>query len=149
MKLSELKNHPKKKTSKKRRGRGPGSNKGKTSGRGHKGSKARSGYKQRGAKEGGQLPLFQKLPIRGFSNAQFVKKIFPINLERIEQFFDDGEKVNIQTLSQKGFSVRRMKDGIKIMGNGELSKKVVIEASIFTKGAIKKLEKAGIEFTKI
>lgn len=149
MELSALRNHPKRKTSRKRKGRGPGSNKGKTSCRGHNGNKARSGYKQRGAKEGGQLPLFQKLPIRGFSNFQFCKKMFAITLDRIEQYFVDGEKVNLQTLAQKGFPVRRMKDGLKILGSGELSKKVVIEAAGFTKGAITKLEKAGIEFTKI
>lgn len=149
MELSALRNHPKKKTSRKRKGRGPSSGMGKTCCRGHKGDKSRSGYKRRGAKEGGQLPLFKKLPIRGFSNFQFEKKIFSINLERIEQCFTDGEKVTIQTLAQKGFPVRRMKDGIKILGNGELSKKVVIEAAGFTKGAVAKLEKAGIEFKTI
>ena len=148
MELSALRNHPKKKTSRKRKGRGPGSQ-GKTSGRGHNGAKSRSGYKQRGAKEGGQLPLFQKLPIRGFSNYQFAKKIFTIGLDRIDQYFTDGEKVNLETLAQKGFPVRRMKDGIKVLGSGELSKKVIIEAAAFTKGAVTKLEKAGIEFTKI
>lgn len=148
MELSALKNHPDRKTSRKRRGRGPGSNKGKTSCRGHKGDKSRSGYKRRGAKEGGQLPLFQKLPIRGFSNAQFARKVFSINLDRIEECFTDGETVNMQTLAQKGFPVRRM-HGLKILGNGELSKKVVVEASSFTKGAAQKLEKAGIEFKTI
>ena len=100
MKLSELKNTNKRKKTK-RVGRGPGSKMGKTSCRGHKGDKSRSGYKVRGAKEGGQLPLFQKLPHRGFSNEQFKVRVFEINLGRIESAFEDGETVNRETMMKK------------------------------------------------
>jgi len=149
MKLSELKNTHRKPKGPKRVGRGPGSNKGKTSCRGHKGDKSRSGYKTRAGKEGGQLPLFKKLPIRGFSNARFQKPVFAINLGRINEYFDEGETVNLETLYKKGFPVRRASGGIKILANGEIEKKLVIEAHAFSKGAIQKLEAKGIEFKRI
>lgn len=149
MKLSNLKNTHRKKKSIKRVGRGPGSNKGKTSCRGHKGDKSRSGYKTRAGKEGGQLPLFQKLPGRGFSNACFQKPIFVINLNRISEHFEEGETVSRQTLLKKGFRIRRAIGGIKILANGDLTKKVVIEAGAFSKGAIRKLEEKGIEFKRV
>lgn len=148
MKLSELRNAVKRKRTK-RKGRGPGSKMGKTSCRGHKGDKSRSGYKRRGAKEGGQLPLFQKLPHRGFSNARFKVPVFEINLGRIESAFEDGETVNKETLMKKGFPLRRMKGGFKVLAGGELTKKVVIEANSYSKGAAVKLEKQGIEFKTI
>lgn len=148
MKLSELKNtHLKKRI--KRVGRGPGSKMGKTSGRGHKGDKSRSGYKRRGGKEGGQLPLFQKLPHRGFSNERFKVPIYEINLGRLNEHFEDGETINKETLMQKGFPMRRMKGGFKVLASGELTKKVVIEANRFSKSAVIKLEKQGIEFKTI
>lgn len=149
MKLSELKNTHRKEKKCKRIGRGPGSNKGKTSCRGHKGQKSRSGYKRPGAKEGGQLPLFQKVPGRGFSNARFKVAIYEINLGRLDQYFEDGETVNKQTLMDKGFPMRRMKGGFKVLSQGELTKKVVIEANAFSKNAIKKLEEKGIEFKRV
>lgn len=148
MKLCELRNTNKRKKTK-RVGRGPGSKMGKTSCRGHKGDKSRSGYKVRGAKEGGQLPLFQKLPHRGFSNEQFKVRVFEINLGRIESAFEDGETVNRETMMKKGFPLRRMKGGFKVLAGGELTKKVVIEANAFSKGAAMKLEKQGIEFKTI
>ncbi|QVL57971.1 MAG: 50S ribosomal protein L15 [Simkaniaceae bacterium] len=148
MKLSELKNtHLKKRT--KRVGRGPGSKMGKTSCRGHKGDKSRSGYKRRGGKEGGQLPLYQKLPHRGFSNERFKVAIYEINLGRLNEHFDDGETINKETLMQKGFPMRRMKGGFKVLAGGELTKKVVIQANRFSKSAVAKLEKQGIEFKTI
>ncbi|MEM8727446.1 MAG: 50S ribosomal protein L15 [Chlamydiota bacterium] len=148
MKLSELKNTQLKKTTK-RVGRGPGSKMGKTSGRGHKGNKSRSGYKRRGGKEGGQLPLFQKLPHRGFSNERFKIPFYEINLGRLNEHFDDGETVNKETLMRKGFPMRRMRGGFKVLANGELTKRVVIEAHRFSKNAIVKLEKQGIEFKTV
>ncbi len=149
MKLSELKDTHRKPKRRKRVGRGPGSKMGKTSCRGHKGDKSRSGYKRRGGKEGGQLPLFQKLPHRGFSNKQFAVPMYAINLDRIEAHFEDGEIVSRETLMEKGFPMRRMKGGFKVLGNGALTKKVVIEANKYSKNAIVKLEKQGIEFKRI
>ncbi|NGX50403.1 MAG: 50S ribosomal protein L15 [Chlamydiae bacterium] len=149
MNLSELKNTHRKVQNRKRVGRGPSSGMGKTSSRGHKGAKSRSGYKRRGAKEGGQLPLYQKLPVRGFSNARFKAGVYEINLGRLNQYFEDGETINKQTLMEKGFPLRRMKGGFKVLSNGELTKKVVIEANLFSKNAIRKLEEKGIEFKRI
>lgn len=148
MKLSELKNTQLRKKAK-RVGRGPGSKMGKTSCRGHKGDKSRSGYKRRGGKEGGQLPLFQKLPHRGFSNARFKVPAYEINLGRLNEHFDDGETINKETLMQKGFPMRRMKGGFKVLAGGKLTKKVVIEANRFSKNAVLKLEKQGIEFKTV
>lgn len=148
MKLSELKNTQLNKKTK-RVGRGPGSKMGKTSCRGHKGDKSRSGYKRRGGKEGGQLPLFQKLPHRGFSNERFKTSIYEINLGRLNDHFEDGETVNKETLMQKGFPMRRVKGGFKVLSGGELTKKVVIEANRYSKGAVLKLEKQGIEFKTV
>ncbi len=130
----------------KRVGRGPGSNKGKTCGRGTKGDKARSGYKRRHGQEGGQLPLFKKLPHRGFSNARFRVVPFSINLGLINELFEDGEKVNAETLIAKGFPKTKLGTGLKILAVGELTKKVVVEASSISKNAIKKLEANKIEF---
>lgn len=144
--LNELKDTHRKPSKVQRVGRGPGSKRGKTSCRGHKGDKSRSGYKRRNAQEGGQLALFRKLPCRGFSNARFRTDVFSINLGRIEQLFESGEKVNAETLVKKGFSHKKIKGGIKILGVGELTKKVVIEATSISKNAIKKLENNKIEF---
>ncbi|GAB4185924.1 MAG: 50S ribosomal protein L15 [Simkaniaceae bacterium] len=146
--LSSLKNTTREKQSRKRVGRGTGSKKGKTSCRGHKGDKSRSGYKRRHGKEGGQLPLYQKLPTRGFLRERFREHTYSINLERIESLFEDGETVNYQTLREKRMVPRKEKiqGGIKILGNGELTKKVVIEANAFSKAAIRKLEEKKIEF---
>lgn len=149
MRLSELKNTHRKAKKCKRIGRGVGSNKGKTSCRGHKGDKSRSGYKRRGGKEGGQLPLFQKLPERGFSNERFKVAIYEISLGRIDQYFEDGETVNQKTLMEKGFPMRRMKGGFKVLSQGDITKKIVIEANAFSKSAMRKLEEKGIEFKRI
>lgn len=144
--LHNLKNSHRTSPNVQRVGRGVGSKRGKTSCRGHKGDKSRSGYKRRYGREGGQLPMYRKLPTRGFSNLGFRKEVFSINLLRIEQLFEDGEKVNAETLIEKGFSPKKIKNGIKILAVGELSKKVVIEATSISKNAIKKLEIGKIEF---
>lgn len=149
IKLSELKNTHRENKKRKRVGRGPGSNKGKTSCRGHKGDKSRSGYKRRGAKEGGQLPLFQKVPGRGFSNARFKVPVFEVNLERLDATFKNGETINFETMKAKGFPMRRMTGGFKVLARGEITKKVVIEANAFSKNAMRKLEEKGIEFKRI
>lgn len=144
--LDQLKNDSRPVKNTKRVGRGPGCKKGKTCGRGVKGDKARSGYKSRKTKEGGQAPLFQKLPTRGFSRAMFRKEMFAINLELIENLFEDGETVNVETLSAKGFSKTKLKHGFKVLGNGDLKKKVTIEANSLSKSAAVKLEEQKIEY---
>lgn len=147
--LSTLRDTHRPSKSRKRKGRGPGSNKGKTCCRGHKGDKSRSGYKRRGAKEGGQLPLFQKLPHRGFSNAPFAKRVYAINLDRIDALFEDGDVVTRESLMERGIPLRRIKGGIKILANGEITKKIAIKANKYSKNAIVKLEKQGIEFSSV
>ena len=148
MKLSELKNTHRFKKRCKRVGRGPGSKRGKTCCRGHKGDKSRSGYKRRAGKEGGQLPLFQKLPHRGFSNARFAIKKYAIGLDRLSQCFEDGEVVTRESLMSKGFPLRRVKE-VRIIATGEMTKKLVIQVNNFTKNAVKKLEEKGIEFKRV
>jgi len=147
--LAHLKNTHKSKKKVQRVGRGPGSKRGKTSCRGVKGDKARSGYKCRLGQEGGQLPLFRKLPTRGFPNGRFRSEVYSINLGMIENLFNEGESVNYQSLRQKRLAPRLIPGGIKILGQGELKKKVTIEAHKFTKSAKEKLEKNGISFTEI
>ncbi|NGX26927.1 MAG: 50S ribosomal protein L15 [Chlamydiae bacterium] len=147
--LANLKNthRPRKKIQ--RVGRGPGSNRGKTSNRGAKGDKSRSGYKTRRPQEGGQLPFFRKLPTRGFTNGRFRKETLSINLALIETLYKDGETVNYESLRQKGLAPRVIPGGIKILGHGELKKKVTIEAHRFSSSAKEKLEKNGIAFKEL
>lgn len=128
----------------KRVGRGIGSGLGKTCGRGEKGAGARAGYKRREGYEGGQMRLFMKLPIRGFSNFRFRREYHIVNLTDIEKFFQEGDVVNIETLAEKGF-VRGTTYGVKLLGNGELSKKVIIDVNAISQGARDKLQKAKIE----
>lgn len=149
MNLSDLENTHRAYKKRKRVGRGPGSKRGKTCGRGHKGDKSRSGYKDRGAYEGGGLPLFQRVPKRGFSQARFARPFYVMNLDRVDALFEDGETVNVAALLKKGISRRQLAHGLKILGNGELTKKVVIEATAFSKQAVLKLEAARIEFKRV
>ena len=144
--LSQLKNTTRLKKKVQRVGRGPGSKRGKTSCRGEKGDKSRSGYKTRLGQEGGQLPLFRKLPIRGFNHGRFRKESLGINLGLIEESYNDGETVNYESLRAKGLAPRKIPGGIKILGQGELKKKVTIEVHRFSKSAKEKLEKSGITF---
>lgn len=147
--LAHLKNthRPKKKIQ--RVGRGVGSGRGKTSCRGAKGDKSRSGYKKKQPREGGQLPLFRKLPTRGFPHGRFEKEHLSINLQLIEACFKTGETVNEKTLREKGLAPRVIPGGVKILGQGELKKKVIIEANDFSRSAIEKLEKNGITYKKL
>lgn len=148
MNLNELQDTTRYKHKRQRVGRGPGSNRGKTCNRGQKGDKSRSGYKRRHGKEGGQLPLFQKLPTRGFSNAQFQIAVYSINLSRIDDVFEDGETVNRENLIAKGFPLRRIPK-LKVLSGGELTKKVTIEAHSFSAHAEEKLKKQSIEYKVI
>ena len=140
MRLHELKPAPGSRTAPKRVGRGIGSGLGKTSGRGHKGQKARSGGKVRRGFEGGQMPLFQRLPKRGFHN-NFGHRWTVVNVGLLD-VFADGSTVNPQLLLDKGM-VKTLKDGIKILGDGELTKKLMVQAHSFSASAVEKIEKAG------
>lgn len=143
--LSNLKNSTFTRRDVKRVGRGPGSGKGKTCGRGEKGAGSRSGYKRRYGYEGGQFRTFMKLPIRGFSNEMFRKTpLDTVNLDQIEAMYKDGETVSVQTLKERGF-LSGPSAGIKILGNGELKKKVKIDAKAFSANAKQKLHKAHIK----
>lgn len=141
--LNQLKDVSRERKKRKRVGRGIGSGVGKTCGRGEKGAGSRSGYKRRYGYEGGQFRLFMKLPIRGFSNARFQRDYEIVNLSQINDMYEDGEIVNVETLTDKGF-LRGRVNGVKILGNGELSKKVKIEASAISSTAQDKLQKANI-----
>ena len=143
--LSHLENEVNRKQ-RNRVGRGTASGCGKTSGRGHKGSGARSGYKRRYGQEGGRLPLYLKLPKRGFSRARFSKRLDSINLYQIDELYSDGEVVNLETLHKHGYLSGRSY-GFKVLGEGELTKKVTIEATAISSQAREKLDKAGIECT--
>ncbi len=145
--LSQLKNTSRPKKKVQRIGRGIGSKRGATSGRGGKGDSARAGYKKRFGYEGGQVPLYRKLPIRGFTRGRFVKESKAISLATLEANYQDGEVVNALTLREKGLLPRKVPGGIKILSNGELTKKVQIEAHSFSEAAIQKLQDRGIPFT--
>lgn len=145
MKLHSLTNPTKKTKSRKRVGRGIGSGLGKTSGRGEKGAGSRSGSKRRLTYEGGQFRLFMKLPTRGFSNKRFQTRLDVINLEQIDNLFSDGEEVNLNSLREHGY-ISGKSHGIKILGHGQLTKRVAIKADAITEGAKEKLQKAKIDF---
>ena len=122
-----------------RRGRGHGSGNGKTAGKGHKGQLARSGHKKPGF-EGGQMPLYRRLPKRGFTNRNS-KEIVGINVSALERF-EDGATVSVETLIESGI-VTNPRDGVKILGNGELTKKLTVQANAFSAGAVEKIEALG------
>ncbi|MCI7789840.1 MAG: 50S ribosomal protein L15 [Lachnospiraceae bacterium] len=122
-----------------RRGRGHGSGNGKTAGKGHKGQKARSGAPRPGF-EGGQMPLYRRLPKRGFTNRN-TKEIVAINLEVLERF-ENGATVSVETLIEQGI-VKNPRDGVKILGRGELTKKLNVQANAFSASAKEKIEALG------
>ena len=124
----------------KRKGRGIGTGNGKTAGRGHKGQKARSGGGTRIGFEGGQMPLARRLPKRGFHNI-FAKPLEAINVSALEKF-EDGTTVNVSDLLEKGI-LSKCENGVKILGNGELTKKLTVRANAFSASAKEKIEKAG------
>ena len=122
-----------------RRGRGHGSGNGKTAGKGHKGQKARSGGTRPGF-EGGQMPLYRRIPKRGFTNRNS-KTIVGINVSALE-VFDNDAVVSVETLVEQGI-VKNPRDGVKILGNGELTKKLTVQANAFSAGAVEKIEALG------
>ena len=124
-----------------RKGRGAGSGNGKTAGKGHKGQNARSGGGVRPGFEGGQLPLYRKLPKRGFNNARFGKQYSVINVEALNKF-NDGDVVDSAALLLKGI-INSVCDGVKVLGEGELTKKLTVKAKVFSASAKEKIEAVG------
>ena len=140
MKLHELSPAPGSAKQAWRKGRGPGSGNGKTAGKGHKGQNARSGGGVRPGFEGGQLPLYRKLPKRGFTN-RFATNYAIVNVSDLNRF-NDGDKVTLETLIAACI-VRKELDGLKVLGNGEITKKITVVAKVFSGTAKEKIEAAG------
>ena len=123
-----------------RKGRGTGSGNGKTAGKGHKGQNARSGGGVKPGFEGGQIPLYRRLPKRGFKN-RFAKEYSTVNVSALEAFAD-GAVIDYNALLESG-KIKKSKDGLKILGNGEITKKITVKANIFSASAKEKIEAAG------
>lgn len=140
MQLHDLAPAPGSRKKRKRIGRGPGSGMGKTSGKGHKGLKARSGGNVRPGFEGGQMPIYRRLPKRGFTNI-FKKQYAVLNIADLERF-DDGATIDMDALRQVGL-VKGKVDGAKLLGNGDTQKKFVLKAILVSKTAKEKIESAG------
>ena len=121
-----------------RKGRGAGSGNGKTAGKGHKGQNARSGGGVRPGFEGGQLPLYRKLPKRGFSNYRFTKNYAEVNVKSLNKF-NDGDVVDCAALVAQGI-IKNVFDGVKVLGEGELTKKLTVKAAVFSASAKEKIE---------
>jgi len=143
--LNNLKNTTRPLKARKRVGRGLGSKLGKTCGRGEKGAGSRAGYKRRLGKEGGNMPLFMKLPIRGFNNARFRREYHVVNLQQLNDIFNDGDTVSLETLKERGF-ISGPSHGVKLLGNGELTKKLTIRVQAMSDSVREKLTRAKINF---
>jgi len=141
MKLHELAPAPGSVKSRYRKGRGIGSGNGKTAGKGHKGQNSRSGGGVRPGFEGGQNPLYRRLPKRGFKNAPFKKEYAIINLQTLERF-NDGEEINIQKLIESGL-IKKELHGLKVLGKGDFTKKLTVKATLFSESAKNKIESLG------
>lgn len=126
------------KRKRKRVGRGRGSGHGKTAGRGHKGDRSRSGFSMHPAFEGGQMPLFRRLSKRGFSNARFSERYEIVNVSQLERYFQDGDSITITQMAGAGL-VRSDRSRVKILGDGELTKKLTVSAHKFSKSAEQKI----------
>lgn len=140
MNLSELRPAEGSKQSRFRKGRGHASGAGKTAGKGHKGQKARSGGGVRPGFEGGQMPLYRRIPKRGFTNRN-TKEIVAINIDRLN-IFEDNTVVTVDTLREVGI-IKNPRDGVKILGNGDLTKKLTVMVNQYSKSAAEKIEAAG------
>ncbi len=132
----------------KRIGRGPGSGHGKTSGRGHNGYYSRSGSKRRAGFEGGQTPLFRRVAKRGFNNAAFADTVVIVNVGQLEKAFEDGAEITVETLVAKGIVPSRH-DALKVLGDGELNKKLTVVAHRFSRSAEEKIVAAGGKFERV
>lgn len=141
MKLFELQPAPGSSKVSKRKGRGVGTGNGKTAGKGHKGQNARAGGGVRPGFEGGQMPLYRRIPKRGFNNKLFAKVYAEVNVSDLNAF-ENGTVITPEILIEKGL-VKKVVDGVAILGNGELSKKLTVKAARFTKTASEKIEAAG------
>ena len=141
MKLNELKVSPEAKV-RKRVGRGPGSGMGKTSTRGEKGQKSRSGVSISAWFQGGQTPLYRRIPKRGFNNANFANRFATINLSDLNRYFNDGDVVTPEVLFERRI-LKKGLNGVKVLGNGTLEKKLTIKANRFTSAAVTKINDAG------
>lgn len=141
MRLENLTNHPGSTHRRKIVGRGPGSGSGKTAGRGEKGQKARSGASIKPWFEGGQNPLYKRIPSRGFNNARFTVRYATVNVKDLNRF-EEGTVVTPELLKEAGL-VKKELNGIKILGSGELTKKLTVNANLFTNSAINKIESNG------
>jgi len=143
MKINELKATPGARQTPFRKGRGVGSGNGKTAGRGHKGQNARAGGGVRPGFEGGQMPIYRRLPKRGFNNKRFALEYIEINVSDLERF-EDGTVIDAALLKKTGaISLPKVNDGIKILGYGDLTKKLTVKANAFTTTAREKITKAG------
>lgn len=126
-----------------RKGRGVGSGNGKTAGRGHKGQNSRAGGGVRPGFEGGQMPIFRRLPKRGFNNKRFAMHYIEVNVGDLERF-EEGAVIDGAVLKQSGvISLPKVNDGVKVLGNGDLTRKLTVRATAFTAAARKKIEEAG------
>ncbi|MFZ5829273.1 MAG: 50S ribosomal protein L15 [Planctomycetota bacterium] len=143
MNLNDVHRDIHKNKARKRVGRGPGSGHGKTSGRGHKGQRSRSGYSSPMTFEGGQNPLIRRVPKRGFNN-KFADTVATVNVSALDRCFDNGAEVTVESLKEMNLAKGRF-DRLKILGNGELTKKLKITAHQFSKSALEKIQQAGGE----
>ncbi len=141
MKLHELSPVPGSTKERKRIGRGPASGQGKTAGKGHKGQKARAGRGMQIGFEGGQMPLQRRIPKRGFNNI-FRKEFATVNIASLDKVFNDGDTVTIEALIASGL-VKKTLDGVKVLGNGEISKKLTVQVNAYSETAKSKIEAAG------
>ena len=142
MKLHELSPAPGSVKSKYRKGRGTGSGNGKTAGKGHKGQNARAGGGVRPGFEGGQLPLYMRLPKRGFKNFAFRKEYAVVNLKTLEEKFNDGDEITVEKLLETRV-IKKKLDGVKILAAGDLTKKLTVKADVFSENAKTKIESIG------
>ena len=141
MKLHELSPANGSTKERKRIGRGTGSGQGKTAGKGHKGQKARAGRGMRPGFEGGQMPLQRRIPKRGFVNI-FRTEMAIVNVAKLEKYFEAGETVTVEALVEKGL-VKKVLDGVKVLGNGDITKALTVQANAFSESAKAKIEAAG------
>ena len=147
MNLNDVHRGIQKNRKRKRIGRGPGSGHGKTSGRGHKGHKSRSGYSRKPNFQGGAMPMFRRVPKRGFNN-RWAVTVFAVNVGQINDVFDDGAEVTLEALAAKDLAKGTF-DEVKILGDGEITKKLTISAHRFSKSAEEKITAAGGTINKL
>ena len=147
MNLNDVHRGIQKKRKRKRIGRGTGSGHGKTAGRGHKGHKSRSGYSRKPNFQGGAMPMFRRIPKRGFNN-RWAANVFAVNVGRINDAFDDGAEVTLETLAAKDLAKGSF-DEVKILGDGEVTKKLTVSAHRFSKSAEEKITAAGGTVNKL